>query len=81
MLFTGCLGIEASPLQFEFYTNTWEPGKCLWSEGVSSPLVPRAVWKLNLYPNGDFEQRKGNVAVFLNLKGPMVSIETHRDAD
>jgi hypothetical protein len=53
--------------------NTTEPGEGeLWSEGVSSELVPRAVWKLKVYPNGSNEEHSGKISVFLCLTGPMV---------
>ncbi len=44
----------------------------LCSEGVSSDLVPRAVWKLKIYPNGWKEEHRGKISVFLWLTGPMV---------
>ncbi len=50
-----------------------EPGEReLWSEGVSPELVPRAVWKLRVDPNGWKEKHRGNISVFLYLTGPMV---------
>ena len=47
-------------------------GESLWSEGVSSPLMPQAVWKLELYPSGEKTEDEDNISVFLYLTGPMV---------
>jgi hypothetical protein len=53
--------------------NSTEPGEgSLWSEGVTSELAPRAVWKLKVHPNGWKEEHRGNISAFLHLTGPMV---------
>ncbi len=53
--------------------NSTKPAEgCHVSEGISSELAPRAVWKLSVHPNGHTEQYKGNISVFLHLTGPMV---------
>ncbi len=52
----------------------YKPGTELYSETVSSPLEPRAFWKMEVDPNGwREEQRNGShSSIFFHLTGPMV---------
>lgn len=53
--------------------DEYKPGEGIWSQGASSPQEPRAIWKLNVYPNGESDDCKENVSVYVYLTGPMVS--------
>jgi hypothetical protein len=64
---------RGAPFQFEALMKSTKPGGgSLWSEGVSSELVQGAEWKLEIYPNGESGEERGNIGLYLHLTGQMV---------
>lgn len=54
--------------------KVYQPRKSIRSKGVFSPLAPHAVWKLEVYPNGNFNSSGGYVSIHTTLTGSMVSV-------
>ncbi len=71
-LLTNPLRLVGYHFQFEAHLIYTEPGDCLLSDGVSSELMPRVIWKLRVFPNGFVDERRGRMSVSLDLFGQMV---------
>lgn len=59
-------------VQIDVFMRLYKIGEGIWSEDVYSPLAPRAIWRLELYPNGVTQGSVDDVAVYIRLCGPMV---------
>lgn len=49
-------------------------GLGFWSEPFSSALAPRAIWRLQIFPNGRTKAEKGCPTFLVCLTGPMVGL-------